>query len=111
MGLTFRVRRVATATSTDLELIAATTGRAIIVCSLVLDQVEDANNQTAVFRTNNVSGNIIFRTTEMHPSRSPLVLPFTEHGWFETNAGHALFFDLTGGTTPLWKITMSYYLR
>ena len=110
MALTFQLLRATVALAADGDIVAAQAGKIIRVHSLILDQLEDAANQSATITSDDASGAVLMQAVEMHPSRPALVLPFSEEGWFETVAGEALFLNITGGSSPLWKVTVSYTL-
>lgn len=87
------VRLGATPASTgDNELVAASSGAKYRVVGLVMIATTAVS---AKFRT----GTTDITGTFPLGANGGFVLPFNEHGWFETNAGEALNINLSGAVS------------
>jgi hypothetical protein len=92
------------ASATDSSLVAAVTGKRIVVIQAVW--VTGTTATTVVFNSKGSGAGTAISGTFSNDINGGVVLPFSQSGWFETNVGEALTCTTGAGSTT--GITLTY---
>ena len=91
-----------------VELVAAQTGKRIMVLALTMD-TNNAGNSLAYLQSGGASGSVIFRLTTGEDQK--FVLPWSPAGWCETVSGESLGMESKDPNEGLiWSVTLVYAL-